>query len=231
MRSILCVVVIAVPSFAAGLDGQKLGKLLGLGTGGPSIGPQVPPAMPSPLPWRLLGTLRASDGASMAAVECSLKSVTLQVGDVRDGVEVISIEQQTVTVLRQGRLELVGARPGTGVVSQPLPRAGRTISRQLVDQVLANPERMFQEVQLMPAMVAGRLTGFRARWVKEGSIISSLGLRAGDTITKVNGLPLDNLQRVLSLLQVLTTTGRFEVELERNGQRLIESVQVEPLRE
>lgn len=226
MRSILCVVVIAVPSFAAGLDGQKLGRLLGLGTG-PSTTTQATPATPSPLPWRLLGTLRARDGASMAAVECSLKSVTLQVGDVRDGVEVISIEQQTVTVRRQGRLEVVGARPGTGLVAPSLPRAGRTISRQLVDQVLANPDQLYRDVRLMPAMVDGRMTGFRAHWVKDGSLISTLGLKAGDTITKVNGLPLDNLQRVISLMQVLTTTGRFEVELERNGQRVVESVQVE----
>lgn len=224
MRSILCVVVIAVPSFAAGLDGQKLGKLLGLGTG-PSTSAQTPPPLPSVLPWRLLGTLRARDGASMAAVECSMKTVTLQVGDVRDGVEVISIEQQTVTVRRQGRLEVVGARPGAALPSSQ-PPTGRTVSRQLVDQVLANPEQLYRDVRLMPAMVDGRMTGFRAHWVKDGSLISTLGLKAGDTITKVNGLPLDNLQRVISLMQVLTTTGRFEVELERNGQRVVESVQV-----
>lgn len=225
MRASLCVVVIAVPSFAAGLDGQKLGKLLGLGTG-PSTSARAPAPLPSPLPWRLLGTLRARDGASMAAVECSMKSVTLQVGDVRDGVEVISIEQQTVTVRRQGRLELVGARPGAASPSSQ-PPAGRTVSRQLVDQVLANPEQLYRDVRLMPAMVDGRMTGFRAHWVKDGSLISTLGLKAGDTITKVNGLPLDNLQRVISLMQVLTTTGRFEVELVRNGQRVVESVQVE----
>lgn len=220
----LCVVVIAVPSFAAGLDGQKLGKLLGLG--GPATVTEAPAAIPSPLPWRLLGTLRARDGASMAAVECSLKSVTLQVGDVRDGVEVISIEQQTVIVRRQGRLEVVGARPGPGAALPSLP-AGRTVSRQLVNQLLANPEQLYRDVRLMPAMVDGRMTGFRAHWVKDGSIIGALGLKAGDIITKVNGLPLDNLQRVISLMQVLTTTGRFEIELERNGQRVVESVQVE----
>lgn len=223
--TLLCLVVIAVPSFAAGLDGQKLGRLLGLSA--PETGTRQAPPAPSPLPWRLLGTLRARDGASMAAVECSLKSVTLQVGDVRDGVEVISIEQQTVTVRRLGRLEVVGVRPGG--LGSPLPSlpAGRTVSRQLVNQVLANPEQLYRDVRLMPAMVDGRMTGFRAHWVKDGSLISTLGLKAGDTITKVNGLPLDNLQRVLSLMQVLTTTGRFEVELERNGQRVVESVQVE----
>jgi hypothetical protein len=144
MRPTLCLLLIAVPSFAAGLDGQKLERLLGLS--GHAVVTAPGPAIPSPLPWRLLGTLRARDGASMAAVECSMKSVTLQVGDVRDGVEVISIEQQSLTVRRQGRLEVVGGRPGAVLPPAARLPAGRTISRQLVNQVLANPEQLYRDV-------------------------------------------------------------------------------------
>ena len=79
-------------------------------------------------------------------------------------------------------------------------------------------------------MVHGRLSGFRARWVKEGSLVESLGLKSGDLITKVNGLPLDSLERVGSLFQVLVTRRRFEVELERAGARrsMIESCASSP---
>jgi type II secretion system protein C len=224
MRSILLLTLIAVPSFATGLDGQKLERLLGLaGHSGPQVAPA--PVVPSPLPWRLLGTLR-SEGGTMAAVEWSSKSVTLQVGDVRDGVEVIAIEQQTLIVRREGRLEVVGARPG---VAGPLalPPAGRTVSRQVITSLLANPQPILLDVGLMPAMVGGKLSGFRARFVKEGSLVANLGLKAGDTIMKVNGVALDSMDRVFSLVQLLGTTSRFDVELERNGQRLVESVQLE----
>jgi len=219
MRSIICLLV-AAPAFASNLDAQKLERLLGLGHG--VVEPRV--AAASPLPWRLLGTLRSREGASFAAVECVTKSVTLQVGDVRDGVEVVEIEQQTLIVRRLGRLERIGSRPGVG--GGALSPA-RSLSREVVERMLANPQLLMQEVQLLPAVAGGKLSGFRARWVKEGSVVAGLGLQAGDVLIKVNGVALDNLERTFGLLPLLATTRRFEVELERNGQRLIEAVELD----
>lgn len=225
MRSLLLLALIAAPSFATSLDAQKLGRLLGLKSV-EVVGPP-PVVAPSPLPWRLLGTLRGRDEAgSLAAVECSSRSVTLQVGDVHEGVEVVAIEKQILIVRRLGRLERVGPVPGVAASSVLLP-AARQLSRKVVSQLLENPAVLMQEAHLLPAMVAGRLSGFRARWVKEGSFVASLGLRAGDVITSVNGMPLDSMEKVFSLLQVLTTTRRFDVELERGGQRVVESVELE----
>ncbi len=219
---VIFTLVLAAPALATSLDGKKLERLLGLGRTG-----DVTPveATPAPLPWRLLGTMRARDGFSIAAVECSSKSVTLAVGDVRDGVEVVSIEQQLLTVRRMGRLEQIGWR----VVAPTLmvPAGARPLSRAVVEQLMQNPAALMEQAQLFPALIAGRLSGFRARWVKEGSLVASLGLKAGDVIMKVNGQPLDNMERLFSLLQGLASARRFEVELERNGQRLVESVELD----
>ena len=213
------VVLVAVPSFATALDGARLERLLGL----QHVDVPALPVAVSPLPWRLLGTLRSRAGSSFAAVECSSKSVTLQVGDVRDGVEVISIEQQILIVRRAGRLERVGAKAG---VATAVLTPGQRLSRGVVDPYLEHPEALLQEVQLLPAMVDGRLSGFRARWVKEGSLVAKLGLKSGDTIIKVNGQSMDSMGRVISLVQLLSTTRRFEVELERDGQRIVEAVEL-----
>lgn len=227
MRSILCLAWLSLPAFAVGpIDSPKLERLLGLGHG-PSRPADEP--VPSPLPWRLLGTLRDLRGTSLAAVDQVSRSVTLQVGDVRDGVEVIAIEQQVLVVRRLGRLERIGSRPGPGggfgvAAQQP---AGRRLSRQAVDRALANPASLLGEAQLLPALVDGKWAGFRARWVKEGSLVASLGLRAGDTLTRVNGVPLDSPERILSLLQTLATTRRFEVELEREGKRVVEAIELD----
>ncbi|MDP3152578.1 MAG: PDZ domain-containing protein [Archangium sp.] len=222
MRPLLVLaLVFAVPAFATSLDGKKLERLLGLGRTTPVPRIEV---TPSPLPWRLLGTMRGREGFSIAAVDCASKSVTLAVGDVRDGVEVVSIEQQVLIVRREGRLEQIGWK--AGVPSVVLP-AARSISRKVVEQALQNPAALMEQAQLLPALVAGKLSGFRARWVKEGSLVASLGLKAGDVIMKVNGQPLDTMERVFSLVQLLTSARRFDVELERNGQRLVESVELD----
>ena len=222
MRSIWLVMLVAVPASATALDGARLERLLGLQHGAHVDIPEEPVVI-SPLPWRLLGTLRSRDGASFAAVECSKRSVTLQVGDVRDGVEIVSIEQQILIVRRAGRLERIGGKAGLSTAILP---PGQSVSRGVVDSYLEHPEAILQEVQLLPAMVDGRLSGFRARWVKEGSLVAKLGLKTGDTILKVNGQSMDSMSRVISLMQLLATTHRFEVELERNGQRIVESVEL-----
>ena len=222
MRSITCLALIATNAFASQLDAHKLEKLLGLEHSGETTPPKA--AVPSPLPWRLLGTLRSREGVSFAAVECVTRSVTLQVGDVRDGVEVVEIEQQTLIVRRLGRLERIGSRPGVGGAALS---PARSLARDVVDRMLANPQALMQEAQLQPAMVGGKLSGFRARWVKEGSFAAGLGLKPGDVITQVNGTALDSMEHVFGLIPLLGTTRRFEVVLERNGQRLSEAVEID----
>ncbi len=221
MRSIACLCLLAAPAFASHLDGKKLERLLGLEHSGEALPVK---AVASPLPWRLLGTLRSREGTSFAAVECVTRTVTLQVGDVRDGVEVVAIEQQVLIVRRLGRLERIGSKPGLGGAALSPARA---LSRAVVERLLMNPQELLQQAQLLPAMVGGKLAGFKARWVKAGSLVASLGLKDGDTITGVNGTPLDSMERVFGLMPLLTTTRRFEVELLRDGQRLVESVELD----
>ncbi len=222
MRSITVAFLLAGNAFATPLDGKKLEQLLGLEHS--SEARRDTEAVPSPLPWRLLGTLRSREGLSFAAVECGTRSVTLQVGDVREGVEVVAIEQQLLIVARLGRLERIGSRPGVGGAALS---PARSVSRAIVERMLANPQELMQQAQLLPAMVGGRLSGFRARWVKEGSLAAGLGLQAGDVITRVNGTTLDSLERVFGLMPLLGTTRRFEIEVLRNGQSVIEAVELE----
>jgi general secretion pathway protein C len=224
MKSLaLVVVMVALPALATPIDMKKLERLLGLGRTGD--GPTTAPLPASPLQWRLMGTMRARNGFSLAAVECATKSVTLAVGDVHEGVEVLAIEQQFIVVRRDGREEKISWRPGSGVPSPP-PSRPRTLSRDTVNQYLSNPAEIINQVRMVPAFVDGQLVGFRAHWVKEGSLLASLGLKSGDVLLKVNGFSL-NSRDTMSLFQQLHTTRRFEIELERNGQRLVESVELD----
>jgi len=77
-------------------------------------------------------------------------------------------------------------------------------------------------------MNGGRLSGFRATFVKEGSIVSSLGLKTGDVLKSVNGVTLDRPDQLLQLYSTLQSTRRFDVELERDGARITKSVELDP---
>lgn len=185
-----------------------------------------PPAIPeTPLPFRLLGTLRAKDGAwSLAALECGSKSTTVSVGDVVLGVEIVTIDQQELTVRRDGRLERLGRAAPTTSRPMAVPR----VSRKQIDDTMRDPRQLLREVQLLPTMEGGRLAGFRASFVKEGSVVSALGLKTGDVLRSVNGIALDNPQQLGALYSSLQSARRFDVELERDGVRITKSVELDP---
>ncbi|MFZ5440197.1 MAG: type II secretion system protein N [Myxococcota bacterium] len=240
MRS-LVFVLFAAPCFAATtIDGPRLERLLGF-TGRGARAPEGQVTTPlTPLPFRLLGTLRGrTSEQSLAAIEHGKRSLTVAVGDEIDGVEIVSIEQQELVVRREGRLERVGrgaptpgavALPSTPSRGQPevrtLPGGLRSVNRRDVEAVIQNPLSIMNDVRLIPAMESGRMVGFRAPFVREGSAVSLLGLQAGDVIRSVNGQPIDNLERLMGLMQALQTSSRFEIGLERAGQRLTQSVEV-----
>lgn len=232
----LALVILATPCLAATLDAHRLERLLGF-SGRPGADPARAVAATAPLPFRLLGTLRASTPErSLAAVEWAKKTLTLRVGDVLEGIELVAIEQQELVVLRDGRLERVGAgpivapSPGPRAPTQPQVLTGpgglKTVNRRDVEAVISNPLTMMNDVRLVPAMEGGRMIGFRAPFVREGSPVSLLGLQPGDVIRSVNGQPLDNLERLMGLFQALQSTSRFEIGLERSGQRVTQPVEL-----
>jgi len=219
----LVLLCLASHAFAVPLDEPKLSRLLGF-TGKALVNP--PPDLPqTPLPFRLLGTLRSKDGAwSLAALECGSKSTTVSIGDVVLGVEIVTIDQQELTVRREGRLERVGRAAPTTSRPTAVPR----VTRKQLDDTMRDPRQVLREVQLLPAMEGGRQAGFRANFVKEGSVVSALGLKTGDVLRSVNGISLDNPERLLGLYSSLQRARRFDVELERDGARITKSVELDP---
>ncbi len=206
----LALVVLTSQCLAAPLDAQRLGKLFGFRGLPPAEAPRTP------LPLRLLGTLSGEN--ALAAIATNTRTITVGVGDIVLGVEIVSIEQATVIVRRDSRLE----RLSFGV-SAPTPR----LTRALIREAMLNPTTLMQDVRMRPSFLDGRWNGLQALHVADGSVVASLGLKQGDLLRAVNGVPLDNLERVMSLYQQLSTTRRFEVELERNGQRLVQSISLD----
>lgn len=218
MRSFtLFVSLVALPCLAAPLDGVKLARLFGFS------GKQAPTLPVTPLPFKLLGTLCGE--RSLAAVATDVKTYTVSVGDFVMGVEIVSIEQRQVGVRRSASVEFLGFSL-VGPQRMETASPGR-VSRSVLLQQLANPAQIIASVRLVPAMTEGKVSGFRALSVAAGSLVESLGLRRGDTLRAVNGVRLDNPSQLLSLYSQLSTTRRFDVELERDGKLTTQSLAVD----
>jgi len=102
-------------------------------------------------------------------------------------------------------------RPTAGGNAQQLRRVRETL--------LNNPQEALKLIRAQPVMDGGQLKGYRVTPGRDRRIFSSVGLRPGDIVTSVNGVPLSNPAQMGKLFDQLTSARRLDVTIERGGQQ------------
>ena len=69
----------------------------------------------------------------------------------------------------------------------------------------------------MPMYANGQLKGFRVYAGRDRRKFEKLGLKAGDLVTQINGVPLSDAQRGMEILRGLGSAGSAQVTIERGG--------------
>jgi len=93
----------------------------------------------------------------------------------------------------------------------------RTITRALVDKILANPRSVAKGARLVPAVKDGKPEGFKIYAIQPSSVFARLGLLNGDTLTAVNGFDLTTAEKALEVYTKLREATSLEVDLVRGG--------------
>lgn len=114
----------------------------------------------------------------------------------------------------------------TGAPTPPVPRnvygrtlpAGQNLS-QLRNEIVKHPERLLDMMRAMPVMQRGKLEGYRVFPVGNSSAFSKLGLKPGDIVTSVNGMPLNNPAQSMKVLNNIRTSSQVSITFKRNGQQ------------
>lgn len=93
------------------------------------------------------------------------------------------------------------------------------VLRKYRNDLINNPQTVMSKfpLRVQPYNKGGKLVGYRVRPGKDRKLLSMLGLRNGDVVTSVNGVPLDNPIKALEIIKSLPTTTQFTVDFERNG--------------
>jgi hypothetical protein len=132
--------------------------------------------------WRLLATLTDEAGGNLAVVSHGGMRIFLRQGDsVGPELTVRTVERGTLTIESGGSLHtlaLVGERPQTS------PTRGTRIdlSRRAAGE-------LFPQLQWFAVPLGGKFVGMRLK-PQGGSMAPAFGLRDGDTLESVNGLPV-----------------------------------------
>lgn len=100
----------------------------------------------------------------------------------------------------------------------PLSSEG-TIARAELDPVLeAGLGRFLQRVSTEPHLDAGRFVGHRITELR-GDLFASVDLQPGDTLLRINGMPIERPEEALAAWNALRVASELTIDLMRDGER------------
>jgi general secretion pathway protein C len=192
----------------------------------------------TPLNVRLRGTAVRDKGESFAVIEDrnTRKEDLYRIGDIILGeAKVVQIFESRVILLRDGeketlelfvekeppkrrRSEVVSSQSPPPVLGKGIRRLGAnrwSVSREEVESAKANLSQLMTQVRIVPNFAEGKPDGFRLLSIKRGSLFDRLGLRNGDVIRRINGVFLDNPQKVFELYEELESGQSISVDILR----------------
>lgn len=94
------------------------------------------------------------------------------------------------------------------------------IERGAIQQILENQSELLRFVRVAPELEDGRAVGLRLVELGRKSVLSSLGLRAGDRIDSINGFNIATPEKALEAFAVLRVASNLDVRLQRGNATL-----------
>ncbi len=89
--------------------------------------------------------------------------------------------------------------------------------QQTVDRLRQNPDELARRVPIEPVLDSGHLTGVRVSAGADATLLSRIGLRAGDVVTAINGAPVNSIARGEQIVDSLRTASSARVTVVRDG--------------
>ncbi len=169
---------------------------------------------------QLNGVLASSDPAkSIAIIAMSGIQNSYGVGDMIDGTQarIRQVYPDRVIIERDGRdetLMLDGEEYG-----KPLPQTNAAPLGSLRSELMSDPGKITDYLNISPVQVDGRMTGYRLNPGSNPEFFNQSGLQANDLAISINGLDLrDNMQAMQAMQQMAGAT-EMTVTVERQGEQ------------
>ncbi len=93
----------------------------------------------------------------------------------------------------------------------------RPISRTDFERYLRDESLIYKDARFGPNMVEGKIDGYKIFQVATTHIFYQLGARNGDVIRRVNGIPLNNTQKMLELWSNIKNSTVVTIDIDRKG--------------
>jgi len=189
-----------------------------------SLGPDV----------TLSGIVLARSGRHAATLVSEGRTRPVMAGDRAFGCEVASILADRVDIVCAGerRTLTLLAAPVKAAAPRPVepssvPAADVTLTRaELEARLDREMSRLMTETTLVPVTARGQVAGFTLSRIPQGTILDTLGLKAGDVLVSVNDTPIDSFTTLVGLWPRLQNEGSVHAQILRDGKPIDISVSI-----
>lgn len=213
----------AVSRHAPALDVAALSRAHLFGTPPAPTGENAPQTS---MPLVLTGIMAGNDPQTgLAILGPNAQSTRVYaVGDVvPGGAKLHLVYSDRVVIDRNGELESL-MLPRKVVNSAPAPSTAalggaNPAIEHMRQMISAQPGLIGDVMRPQPVMERGKVTGFRVYPGRNRSAFMSLGLRAGDVVTAINGTPLDDKDRGEEIMRTIGSSSEVQVSVLRGGQQ------------
>lgn len=182
----------------------------------------------------LTGTIfstKSADARTIIADVRGRQRVYARGDEIPEVGEVVEIHRDYVVLRRDGRLEMLDFRwdavavildhaadPARGA-AQEAP--SEKYLKDMRDSMFTHPELLFELLGATPVVKGERFLGYRVMKSEDPAFLESLGLKSGDMLTAVNGVPLDTPDYGTQLLEAMSGTGKLTFTVRRGSQVLV----------
>lgn len=102
-----------------------------------------------------------------------------------------------------------------------------SLAQSYRERLFQNPQSLAEVVSISAVREGTALLGYKVSPGKDQEQFEQLGFKAGDLVTSVNGISLDNPANTMVLYNTMRTAGEVVFELQRDGQPLTLSVNLD----
>jgi general secretion pathway protein C len=176
----------------------------------------------------LKGTITGPSEIARAIIEESNAQKLYRIGDTLKGATLIAIFRNKVIMDVNGQQKMLvveEAKSGPGLASRTartsrnprFPVGNSVAGAGGVPDAMKNMDQLLGSARVVPYYRGGQPYGFRVSDVAEGAKVYELGVRTGDIIKSINGVPIRTPQDALNAYQELQNNTNVQMEIERQG--------------
>nr|WP_283777649.1 type II secretion system protein GspC [Sansalvadorimonas sp. 2012CJ34-2] len=178
----------------------------------------------SRLPAKVTGLLAFPDSeTALAIIETRGRQRSYRIGDTVDGIraKIVSIYPDRVIVEEKGKKQALMLYPDqkTSTLFEVAPRVENKEPMEQISamDIIANPQKLTELVNISPVRVKGELKGYRINPGKQSKLFVQAGLKPNDLVVEINGSDLTDPAAAMAFLENLDAFERIDLTVEREG--------------